>query len=337
MADQKATQLLVSNPITADPGDLLYGVKNTATTPASGAFKASSMMFNRYRIVRSVASNDLTVAITLEDGTTAPSTDKPLSFKIGNTRRELSAACTFTSVDGTNKLNLGSAEHATQVVYLFVYAVYETTASFTGVKVLISRIAHATTMADFSATDTNELGFLWSGNTRNVTDEVVVIGMINVTLSAGAGYTWSVPATSFVQSFPLYETPDMIFAPVWASSGTQPAIVNGTIVGIYKVRRNRWIQNVRLTAGGSTTFGTGTYTFSNAFTAKTLANSAYPGAAAIYDNSTDTLYAANANVVSGGAVTNIRSHATVGVISPTVPVTLAASDQIIFSIEPSIA
>jgi hypothetical protein len=55
------------------------------------------------------------------------------------------------------------------------------------------------------------------------------------------------------------------FTPAWASSGTQPAIGNGSIVGRYmKVGRTCTFAFI-LTAGSTTTFGTGGYTWTLPF------------------------------------------------------------------------
>lgn len=52
------------------------------------------------------------------------------------------------------------------------------------------------------------------------------------------------------------------YTPVWASSGTAPAIGNGTLVGRYKLVGKRCTATFRLTAGSGTTYGTGVYNFS---------------------------------------------------------------------------
>lgn len=49
------------------------------------------------------------------------------------------------------------------------------------------------------------------------------------------------------------------YTPTWTSSGTQPAIGDGTLVGRkMEVGKNRW-NYIQFGAGSTTTFGTGTY------------------------------------------------------------------------------
>lgn len=57
------------------------------------------------------------------------------------------------------------------------------------------------------------------------------------------------------------------YTPTWASAGTQPAIGNGTIAGSYTLVGKTCHFIVTLTAGSTTTFGTGTWTFSLPVTA----------------------------------------------------------------------
>lgn len=57
------------------------------------------------------------------------------------------------------------------------------------------------------------------------------------------------------------------YTPIWASSGTQPALGNGSLVGRY-VRIGKFVHfTISLQPGSTTTFGTGTYTFSLPVTA----------------------------------------------------------------------
>lgn len=57
------------------------------------------------------------------------------------------------------------------------------------------------------------------------------------------------------------------YAVAWTSSGTAPAVGNGTMVGYYsKVGRIVTVK-ISLTTGSTTTYGSGNYTFSVPFTA----------------------------------------------------------------------
>jgi hypothetical protein len=72
-----------------------------------------------------------------------------------------------------------------------------------------SRIPHACSYDDFSATTTNEKYCAISTITNaSATDYYENIGRFGATLSAGAGYTWTVPtftAKNLIQR-PIYET-----------------------------------------------------------------------------------------------------------------------------------
>lgn len=52
------------------------------------------------------------------------------------------------------------------------------------------------------------------------------------------------------------------YTPSWTSSGTAPAIVNGTLTGLYQVVGDLVYVAINLVAGSSTTYGTGFYNFS---------------------------------------------------------------------------
>ena len=55
---------------------------------------------------------------------------------------------------------------------------------------------------------------------------------------------------------------DSSFTPTWTSTGTQPAIGNGTLVGNYNRQGNVVTVYAQITAGSTTTFGTGIYRIS---------------------------------------------------------------------------
>jgi hypothetical protein len=57
------------------------------------------------------------------------------------------------------------------------------------------------------------------------------------------------------------------YAVQWLGSTTNPAIVNGTLIGLYQRTGRTVVCQINLTAGSSTTFGAGTFTFTLPFTA----------------------------------------------------------------------
>ena len=176
----------------------------------------------------------LTVAIKTLAGTD-PSASDPVYVRIGDTVRTISAALSVTKADGTNWCNSGSAELATKEIDYFVYLGYNAT---DGVVLGFSRYPGANSYDDFSATTTNEKYCAISTiTTAAATDYYEVIGRFAATLSAGAGYTWSVPtytAKNLIQR-PIYETRWLTVAPAHSASGSMTfTSVTGTY--LYKLR-----------------------------------------------------------------------------------------------------
>jgi hypothetical protein len=159
----------------------------------------------------------ITVAIKTLAGTDPSATD-PVYCRIGDTVRTISAALSVAKADGTNWMNAGSAELATKEIDYFVYLGYNAT---DGVVIGFSRIPSAAQYSDFSATTTNEKYAAISTITNAAsTDYYEVIGRFAATLSAGAGYTWSVPtytAINLIQR-PIYETRWLTWVPVTTAS-----------------------------------------------------------------------------------------------------------------------
>ncbi len=173
------------------------------------------------KIVPSVAASDLTVAIKTLAGAD-PSASDPVYCRIGDTVRTITAALSVTKNDATNWFNSGSTELATKEIDYFVYLGYNAT---DGVVIGFSRIPSANSYDDFSTTTTNEKYCAISTiTTAAATDYYEVIGRFAATLSAGAGYTWSVPtftAKNLIQR-PIYETRwlTQVFSPT--ITGTPP-------------------------------------------------------------------------------------------------------------------
>jgi len=175
------------------------------------------------KIVPSVASNNLTVAIKGLDGNN-PSATNPVYCRMGDTVRSITAALGITHSAGINWFNAGSAELATKEIDYFVYLMYSTVSN--SVALTIARIPHATVMSDFSGTLSNEkyTDLAFAGNS-NATDVCVNIGRCAATLSAGAGYTWTIPAlttTNLIQR-PIYETRLLSLTPVFTGFSSNPA------------------------------------------------------------------------------------------------------------------
>jgi len=172
------------------------------------------------RIVPSVASDNLTVAIKGVDGNN-PSASNPVYVRINNSIRSITSALSVTKNAGTNWCNAGSTELATNEIDYFVYLGYNAT---DGVVIGFSRYPNGRLYGDFSTTSTDEDYCAISTITNAVAgDDYVNIGRFGATLSAGAGYTWTVPTftTKNLIQRPIYETRWLDYATIISSgSGT---------------------------------------------------------------------------------------------------------------------
>lgn len=272
MADQKISQLDPDTTPTSD--DLVVVVNDPAGTPGTKkvtlanlftaswtylkytivsfimAGKPDGSMWNG-KIAPTVSSSDLILTLQTKSGGT-PSASDPIYIMINGTLRTVTAATSCTLADGTNWFNSGSAELATISVDYFAYAIWDSNSSV--VAVAPARIPYATLVSDFSATSTNEK-FIGNQSNYTSTDDVVVIGRFAATLSAGAGYTWTVPtytSTNLIQQ-PVYETQIMTYTPtVTSSTGTITTV--GSVSGRYQFMGRRFFVDQ---SGAITTNGTG--------------------------------------------------------------------------------
>lgn len=230
------------------------------------------------KIVPSVASNNLTVAIKGVDGND-PSASNPVYAKINGAVRSITAALSVTKNAGTNWCNSGGAELATMEVDYFVYLGYNAT---DGVVVGFSRISSATSYGEFSATTTNEKHCAISTiTTAAATDYYNVIGRFAATLSAGAGYTWTVPtftASNLVQR-PVFETRWLSYVPTLAGFSSNPT----SIVAQYRLAGN--LMTVALSDGGNGTSNTTGKTYTLPL-AKITGSTAQVSITTIVDNGT---------------------------------------------------
>ena len=152
---------------------------------------------------------------------------------IGGVLRSITSALSKTLNAGANSFNAGSAELATKEIDYFAYLGYNAT---DGVVLGFSRIPFATLYSDFSATATNEKFASISTITNAAAgDNYVNIGRFAATLSAGAGYTWTVPtftAINLIQR-PIFETRLLTYAPTITSQGGTPTTTSA--VSKYKI------------------------------------------------------------------------------------------------------
>lgn len=209
-------------------------VTGTITPPKTfyGAnFNAPEGFLINGKIVPSVANNDLTVALKGLDGND-PSATNPVYCRIGDTVRSITSALSIVSAAGTNYLNLGSAETATKGTDLFVYLGINATDD--APILLVSRVPSFSVYSQFASGNTAANSKLYSTEPIGATSNVVNIGRFSATLSAGAGYTWSVPTftTANLIQRPIFETSKMDYKPtVTGFSGTPTATATYQLVG----------------------------------------------------------------------------------------------------------
>ena len=198
------------------------------------------------RISVTDSGSGLVVAVKTLAGTDPSATD-PVYCRIGDTVRSITSALSRTLADGTNWMNAGSAEFATKEIDYFVYLVWDSNSSAVGLS--FARIPYANLISDFSATTTNEkYGAGYSDFTT--TDEVENIGRFAATLSAGAGYTWTVPtftASNLIQR-PIFETRILDYIPQF----TNVTIGNATVVAKYQKKEKRVDYDIKITFGNTT-------------------------------------------------------------------------------------
>jgi hypothetical protein len=224
-------------------------ITGTITPPKTfyGAnFNAPEGFLINGKIVPSVADDDLTVALKGLDGND-PSATNPVYCRIGDTVHAITAALSVTKAAGTNWFNAGSAELATKEIDYFVYLGYNAT---DGVVVGFSRIPYGNEYDDFSATTTNEkyCGISTISNAA-AGDDYVNVGRFAATLSAGAGYTWTIPTftnKNLIQR-PIFETRWLTYTPVITPSGSMTYETVTVVHARYKVGENTVILQVNTT------------------------------------------------------------------------------------------
>jgi hypothetical protein len=117
------------------------------------------------------------------------------------------------------------------------------------------------------------------------------------------------------------------YSTVWASSGTQPAIVNGNISSRFDVVEGICHLQVDMLMGASTTYGTGAWTFSAPFTCQ----ASVTGAIYMLDSGTKH-YLGVARLLSASSTIDLLIDNSAGGIEATVPFTWAVNDRLVFSL-----
>jgi hypothetical protein len=228
-------------------------IDGTANTITNLSLNAPQGFLLNGKIVPSVSSNNLTVALKTLAGTD-PSASDPIHIRIGDTIRTITSALAVTKNAGTNWCSAGSSELATKEIDYFVYLGYNAT---DGVTIGFSRIPYANLYSDFSATTTNEKYCAISTITNAVAgDTYENVGRFSATLSAGAGYTWTVPTFTSVNLIqrPIFETRMLDWVPTVAGSGSMTiSSISFEAVHKYQIRMNQMALNasINFTTGGT--------------------------------------------------------------------------------------
>lgn len=188
-----------------------------------------------WKIVPSVSGGNLTVALKTLAGTDA-SASNPIYVMIWGVMRTITGALNSVLLpSGTNWFNAGSAELATKEIDYFAY-LGRNSSTWT-IFFWYSRLPWANYREDFNiVTNVSEKWCPYMDNLA-ANDPAVNIGRFAATLSAGAGYTWSIPtytASNLIQR-PIYETRWLSIAPTLTWTGTAPTTLNGWSRHRYKV------------------------------------------------------------------------------------------------------
>jgi hypothetical protein len=188
------------------------------------------------KISPTVASNNLTVAIKTLAGAD-PSVTDPVYCRMGDTVRSITAALSVTVNAGANSFNAGSAELATKEIDYFVGLMWRNSSVAIG-------FSRHTNHASLNSTATSE-NYLAASAAFTAVDYYTVIGRFAATLSAGAGYTWTVPTFTeynLIQR-PIYETRWLNWVPtISVSGGTAPTYTN-IFINRYKIQNDRALCN----------------------------------------------------------------------------------------------
>lgn len=131
--------------------------------------------------------------------------------------------------------------------------------------------------------------------------------------------------TEVKQAFTDLQAAWTSWSPTWTSSGTAPAIGNGTLVGTYTRIGKFFTGTISLTWGSTTTAGTGNYLFSLPVTAAGGIHTPFMGQAELFDTSAAT-YNYYVVALNTSAQIVLRAPAAGALASATAPYTWATGD-----------
>lgn len=174
------------------------------------------------KITRSVASNNLTVAIKTLAGNDPSATD-PVFVVINGSLRKISSALSITLNAGTNWFNSGGTGLTGLEVDYFIYLGWRSASST--VFIGIARMPWGVIYSDFNATNTNNKYLGYSGSAPASTDVLHLVGRVNATLT---GTNWSVPATSVIINKPIDFTRKLVLNRDFITGFTVNPVMNIT-------------------------------------------------------------------------------------------------------------
>lgn len=119
------------------------------------------------------------------------------------------------------------------------------------------------------------------------------------------------------------------YTPSWTTTGTAPAVGNGSLVGGYLLMGHLLILRISLVAGTGTTFGTGPWSFSLPVGVTAVAAAPQIGIARGLDSGGSTRYNASFTLAaSGTTITNLASSGSVDVWDADTPFVWDDPDQL---------
>lgn len=133
--------------------------------------------------------------------------------------------------------------------------------------------------------------------------------------------------TAWVRYSPTWTS----YSPTWASSGTAPSLGNGTLTGAYQQLGKTVHFSIKLVAGNTTTFGTGSYSLTLPVAPANKGRTAVT--ATLSDISAGNVYVAALYFLSttSGSLVTIGTSGLVAPVTNTAPFTWANTDEIVVS------
>lgn len=160
----------------------------------------------------------------------------------------------------------------------------------------------------------------------------IVSGVTNVTKWSGENNTQGGSGADPDATFVNTKNVSLAFSTItWKGDSVDPAIGNGTLTANYQRQGNQVTINIDLTAGTTTTFGTGQWYFTLPF--PMVGNNAAQGSVRFLDSSASTFFTA-ISLIDVASPTKLRvlANNTSADVGPTVPITWATSDQLHISL-----